>query len=198
MLLDNNKMSPVEKTDQGLGGSWETEHRTMSVLNSKKQEVESQKDSQPQRSITYTLCKLQLGNLGCWINTHSWAENLQGVRGRKGNKLQQRTPCSKRQTQRGMGHMPVLACPFTAWFKRWRCHVQYLAEALTLILSASIDVLASKIVAFSTRLGWLTPGFLSRRKPAATHSNRHMMILVKLKAQTCWWYPAWKNTPTSL
>jgi len=37
----------------------------------------------------------------------------------------------------------------------------------TLILSVSIGVLAMSILAFSTRFGWLTPTFLSRRNPAS-------------------------------
>lgn len=35
----------------------------------------------------------------------------------------------------------------------------------TLILSVSMEVFATRILAFSNRLGWLTPTFFSRRKP---------------------------------
>uniref|UniRef100_A0A6B0U3W8 Putative secreted protein n=1 Tax=Ixodes ricinus TaxID=34613 RepID=A0A6B0U3W8_IXORI len=37
----------------------------------------------------------------------------------------------------------------------------------TFTLSASIGVLAIRMRAFSTRLGWCTPGFLSSRKPSS-------------------------------
>ena len=49
--------------------------------------------------------------------------------------------------------------------------VSYCYSKLTLILSASIDVLATKIFAFSTLFGWLTPIFLSSKNPVKFKST---------------------------
>lgn len=44
----------------------------------------------------------------------------------------------------------------------------------TLILSVSMGVLANKMVAFSMRFGWWTPGFLSNRKPSSKNESSNV------------------------
>ena len=83
----------------------------------------------------------------------------------------------ERERERERERVCVCVCVVVGHVRRWRraitspCETRGLLgparhkQTHTLILSVSICVLEMRIFAFSTRLGWLMPIFLSSKKP---------------------------------